>query len=80
VSTQRTTSSIERFPKAAANRRGANILAAVAYQKSPSLMVPAELLATSVSPAATRRAPGQVRAAGNGDHHSEDRPVDPVGS
>ena len=55
-------------PKAAANSRGASILVAVAYQKSPSLMVPDDVLATSVSPAAARRAPGQVRAAGNGDH------------
>jgi hypothetical protein len=67
-------------PKAAAKSSGASILAAVAYQKSPSLIVPTEALATSTSPEAARRAPGQVVAAGNGDHRADSRPVDPDGS
>ena len=39
---------MSRRPNAAANSRGASILAAVAYQKSPSVMVPTDDLATSV--------------------------------
>ncbi len=43
-------------------------------------MVPTELLPTSVIDAATRRAPGQVRDIGSGDHRTAGSPVDPVGS
>ena len=65
---------------AAAKRSGANILDAVAYQKSPSLIVPTCERPTSVRVDAARRAPGQVRAVGKGDHAVAGRPVTPIGS
>src|ERR1700722_10200095 len=80
VSTQRTTSAMLRPPNDAAKRNGASILVAVAYQKSPSLIVPTDTLPTSVNPAAARRAPGQVREAGREDHVTESKPVEPEGS
>src|SRR5664280_3418772 len=43
-------------------------------------MVPTEVFATSVRPAAPRRAPGQVRAFRNGDQAADARPVEPDGS
>src|SRR5271167_1617155 len=74
------TSPMSQPPDAAANSSGANILVAVANQKSPSAMVPTDDLATSVNPAAARRAAGQVRDEASGDHEAEAIPVDPVGS
>ena len=67
-------------PNAAAKSSGASILVAAAYQKSASPMEVDEVWATSVKPAAARRAPGQVRDAGNGDHGEETRPVEAEGS
>jgi hypothetical protein len=43
-------------------------------------MVPTDDRATSVSPEAARRAPGQVAEADRGDHPAESRPVAPEGS
>src|SRR6185437_4158528 len=59
---------------AAANNSGANNLAAVAYQNSPSGVVVAPRV-TSVRSAATRRAPTQVRAATSGVQRVDGSPV-----
>src|ERR1700728_2182116 len=75
--TQRTTSSMVAPAVAAAKSSGASNLAAVAYQNSPSPVVAGDR-ATSVRSAATRRAPTQVRAAGNGDQPLTGRPVAPA--
>src|ERR1700733_7204393 len=80
VSTHRTTSDMSPPPVAAANSSGASSLAAVAYQKSPSVIGPLPPLAPSVSDTATLRAPDHVRAASNGDHRAEGSPVEPLGS
>ena len=52
----------------------------MAYQKSPSVSVPAPERATSVSDDAVRRAPSQVSDPVSGDHAAPGRPVEPVGS
>jgi len=80
VSTQRTTSSMDSPPQAAAKSSGASIRVAVAYQKSPSPIDPTDPLATSVRAEATLRAPGQVRAPLSGDQPADGTPVDPDGS
>ena len=79
VSTQRTTSAMVRPSSAAAAKRGASSLAAVAYQNSPSAVVPSPL-AASQSSAAARHAPGQSRQAVSGDQVLAGVPVAPVGS
>ena len=71
---------MSRPPVAAANSSGASSLAAVAYQKSPSVIGPLPPLAPSVSDTATLRAPDHVRAASNGDHWAEGSPVELLGS
>ena len=79
VSTHRTTSAMERRSCAAAKNNGASSLAAVAYQNSPSAVVPSAL-AVSARSAAMRRASAQSRQGVSGDHVLGRAPVDPVGS
>jgi hypothetical protein len=64
----------------AARSKGARSLAAVEYQKSPSLSAPGDDRATSVRDAAVRRAPSHVDEACRGDHAAGGRPVDCEGS
>ena len=71
---------MSRPPEAAAKSSGASSLAAVAYQKSPSVIGPLPALATSVSDAAVLRAPDQVRERSSGDQCATGRPVEPLGS
>src|ERR1700686_3963726 len=80
VSTHRTTSAMVRPDVAAPSSMGANSLAAVAYQKSPSLNAPGDDRATSVNDAAVRRAPCHVSDACSGDHDAAARPVEAEGS
>ena len=75
VSTQRTTSAMVRPSSAAATKRGASSLAAVAYQNSPSAVVPSAL-AASHSSAAARQAAAPLRAAVSGDQVLGRAPVD----
>jgi hypothetical protein len=79
VSTQRTTSAILRRSRAAANNRGARNLAAVAYQNSPSAVVPSAR-AVSHRSAATRHAWRQSAHPVKGDHVPAGKPVLAVGS
>ena len=78
-STQRITSAMEPPRTAAAKRSGANSFAAVAYQNSPSAVVPSAL-AVSHRSAAMRRAPGHAEQAPSGVHSLAGAPVDRVGS
>ena len=79
VSTQRTTSAMVRRSSVAAWRRGASILAAVAYQKSPSGVDPSALAASHRS-AATRQDRCHSAQPVSGDHVLARAPVQPVGS
>lgn len=79
VSTQRTTSAIPRPSREAANNNGASSLAAVAYQNSPSAVVPSDF-AVSAKSAATRRAWDQSPQGVRGDHVLGRPPVEAVGS
>ena len=79
VSTQRTTSAMVRSSRAAASSSGASSLAAVAYQNSPSAVVPSTF-AVSQRSAATRQACRQSVHPGTGDHELAGTPVQPVGS
>ncbi len=79
VSTQRTTSATVRPSSAAAWRSGASILAAVAYQKSPSAVVPSALAASQRS-AAARQAWCHSAHPVSGDQVLGRVPVQPVGS
>ncbi len=79
VSTQRTTSAMVRPSSVAACRSGASILAAVAYQKSPSGVVPSALAASHRS-AATRQERCHSAQPVSGDHVLAGAPVLPVGS
>jgi len=79
VSTQRTTSAMERRSFAAAKNNGAKSLAAVAYQNSPSAVVPSAL-ADSARSAAIRLAPAQSAQRVRGDHVLGRAPTDPEGS
>ena len=79
VSTQRTTSAMVPPFIAAASSRGASSLAAVAYQNSPSAVVPSDLAASHRS-AATRLARGHSWQPVTGDHVSAGTPLHPVGS
>ena len=79
VSTQRTTSAMVRRSSAAARKSGARSLAAVAYQNSPSAVVPSALAASHRS-AATRQASRHRTQPVSGDQASAGAPLDPVGS
>ena len=79
VSTHRTTSSMVRPSSAAAWRSGASILAAVAYQNSPSAVVPSALAASHRS-AATRQDRCHCAHPVSGDQVLGRVPVQPVGS
>ena len=79
VSTQRTTSAMVRRSRAAASSRGARNLAAVAYQNSPSAVVPSAR-AVSHRSAATRQALRQSAHPVKGDHVLAGKPVLAVGS
>ena len=79
VSTQRTTSAMVRPSSAAAAKRGARSLAAVAYQNSPSAVVPS-LFAASHNSAAARQASRHWPQPVSGDQILARAPVQPVGS
>ena len=79
VSTQRTTSAMLRRSSAAASKSGASSLAAVAYQNSPSAVVPSALAASHRS-AATRHASRHCPQPVSGDQPSPGAPLDAVGS
>ena len=79
VSTPRTTSAMVRPSSVAACRSGASILAAVAYQNSPSGVVPSALAASHRS-AATRQDRCHSPQPVSGDHMLDRAPVQPVGS
>ena len=79
VSTQRTTSDIVRPSRAAAKNSGASSLAAVAYQNSPSAVVPSAFAASHRS-APTRQARGQSPHPVRGDHRLGRAAVESVGS
>ncbi len=79
VSTQRTTSAMVRPSRVAATKRGARSFPAVAYQNSPSAVVPSLLAASHRSAAArhaSRHSPQPVR----GDQVLARAPVEAVGS
>ena len=79
VSTQRTTSAMVRSSSAAATKSGARSFPAVAYQNSPSAVVPS-LLAASHNSAAARQASRHSPQPASGDQVAAGAPVAPVGS
>ena len=79
VSTQRTTSAMVRPSSAAATKSGARSFPAVAYQNSPSAVVPS-LLAASHRSAADRHASRHSPQPVSGDQVLARAPVAPVGS